>query len=557
MGASDPGLADPLSRLAFEYDAIVVGSGYGGAIAAARLAEAGAKVCVLERGREWRPGDFPTDEVAVAAAFPAPFSPPGPIAPHGQPANDLDVVVGCGLGGTSLINAGISLRPESLVFEQPEWPRAIREAWQSGDLDDHYARAEAMLGAQKSELLFSMEKVKAHKRVVTGRGITHATMPLNVTRANKTDHGLERRACTSCGDCVAGCNVGAKNTLATNYLPFAKKRGAKMFTGTEVRRIEPDPDGRGWIVEIMVATQGSTPVSRPMRTLRSKIVVLGAGSMGSTEILLRARAGGLPLSKRLGDRFSANADILGFSYNGRTRTNVLGYGSTITGERDGWPVGTTISSYGDYRTSANIEERFLLLEGAVPTALVPFIARAVGAYAMLDLLAFDAEQRRRIVRDLEPGSVPGPDGALNHSMLYLACGHDSGTGRLVLSDVAGRVSVSWPGASKERCFARITEEMEAHTRDQGGYFLPNPRSALIGGRRQMTVHPLGGCPMADDVDGGVVDHRGRVFHPNGGFHAGLYIADGGIVPRSLGVTPLLTISALAERVAEGLVSNDL
>lgn len=544
-------LSDPSSALAYRYDAVIIGSGYGGAILAARLAEAGAKVCVLERGREWLPGDFPTDETSVAAAIRTPFSPLGLLDPNTQMANDIDVVVGCGLGGTSLINAGISLRPEGEVFEQPEWPAAIREDWRSGALATYFERAEAMLGAAHHPRLHELSKVKAHAKTVGARGVSHATLPLNVTREPHVRFGIERRPCTVCGDCVAGCNVGAKNTLTTNYLPLAKRHHARIFTGKEVKRIERDTSASGgYIVELADVTPKA--VSKQLRSVRASIVVLAAGSMGSTEILARSRSSRLRLSPRLGDRFSANADILGFSYNGIYKTDVIGYGD-IGAERDGWPVGNTISSYGDYRRGGPLEERFLLLEGAIPSALATFVARAVGAYSTLHPLAFSAEQRARIRRDLMPLAKPGPDGALNHSMLLLACGHDSGSGRLVLADPAGRVSVSWPGVGGERAFALITKEMEALAREHGGYFLPNPRSAIIGGRRQMTVHPLGGCPMGDDVDHGAVDHLGRVFDADGGIHDGLLVADGAVVPRSLGVTPLLTISALAERIADGVV----
>ena len=133
-------LASPHTQLAYHYDAVVVGSGYGAAISAARLAQAGFTVAVLERGREWVPGDFPSDETSVAKAVRSPLEPFGLFDGNVQLKNDLDVVVGNGLGGTSLINAGISLRPEAAVFEQPEWPTAIRKAWAEGKLAAYYDR---------------------------------------------------------------------------------------------------------------------------------------------------------------------------------------------------------------------------------------------------------------------------------------------------------------------------------------------------------------------------------------------------------------------------------
>jgi cholesterol oxidase len=523
-------LSSPIQRLAYRYDAVVIGSGYGASISAARLAQAGLSVCVLERGREWVPGEFPTDEPSVMAAIKTPLNPLGLIDPNTQLANDLDVVVGNGLGGTSLINAGISLRPENVVFEQPEWPAAIRRAWQDGSLSECFARAETVLGARTDPQTSALPKVRAHGRLVTARGVHHALNPLNVSSD-----------CTSCGDCVAGCNVGAKNNLAMTYLPLAKKDGATIFTEIEVRRLEATHEG-DWIVEFELV-RGPLASSKS-GSVRARTIVLGAGSLGSTEILMRSE---LPVSKTLGSRFSANADIMTMSYNGHVRTDVLG----ATGERD-WRVGPTIASHGDYRRGP-MEERFLLLEGAVPSALVALVSKAFGAYAMLAPGELTAEQRQRIQRDLLEG--PTRDGALNHSLLFLACGHDSGNGRLVLRDASERVIIEWPDVEKERAFHIITQEMESVTRDNGGSFIPNPRSTLLGGGRQMTVHPLGGCPMGEDVDTGVVDDMGRVWSKNGGAHLGLFVADGAIVPRSLGVTPLLTISALTERATAAMISD--
>jgi cholesterol oxidase len=539
-------LASPATQLAYRYDAVIVGSGYGAAIVAARLAQAGLSVAVLERGREWAPGEFPSDEASVVKAVRTPFEPLGLFDANVQPKNDLDVVVGCGLGGTSLINAGIALRPEDAVFEQPEWPASIQRAWREGKLAAYYDRAEEMLGAYADGSLAAMRKVALHEQLVAARGVSHGLMKLAVSRHAHERHGAKLSPCTHCGDCVAGCNVGAKNTLATNYLPLAKHHKAKIFTGLEVRTVAPAESGWELGFRFVDGEREGTVVGG--------IVVLGAGSMGSTEILLRSQRAGLPLGKMVGARFSGNADIMALSYAGRTRTDVLGYGATVAGVREGWPVGTTISSYGDFRRGPpkNLQERFLLLQGAIPTALATLVSRAFGAWGMVSA---DARQRALIQKDLLSLSGPDPDGALNHSMLFLACGHDSGSGRLVLDDDDERVHVAWKGVGDERCFAAMTDEMMALTEAHGGLFAPNPRSTLLGGSRQMTVHPLGGLPMGDDVDRGAVDHRGRVYDPEGKVHLGLYVADGSVIPRSLGVTPLLTISALAERIADGIVKS--
>ena len=538
-------LASPTSQLAYRYDVVVVGSGYGASITAARLARAGFSVAVLERGREWLPGEFPADEASLAAAVKSPLTPLGLIDANVQSRNDLDVVVGSGLGGTSLINAGIALRPEPAVFAEPEWPAAIRRAWESGELGRYFGRVEEMLGSHRDDGLLEMQKVKLHRELVASRGVPHGLMNLNVSRHAHERYGVKLAPCTHCGDCVSGCNVGAKNTLATNYLPLARHHGAKLFTGLEVRTVLPID--AGWEIAFRFAE------SDRAGTVCAGLVVLGAGSMGSTEILLRSQRAGLPLGKNVGKKFSANADLMAMSYAGQTRTDVLGYGAAPGGVREGWPVGTTISSYGDYRrgqarSGAGLQERFLPLQGAIPTALQALVARAFGAWGMLSA---DDRQRALIQKDLLDG--PGQDGALNHSMLFLACGHDSGTGELALEDDDDRVHVAWKGVAEERWIKAMTEEMMAVTEAHGGLFVPNPRSTLGGGARQMTVHPLGGLPMGDDPDTGAVDHLGRVFGEGDRVHLGLYVADGSIVPRSLGVTPLLTISALCERIADGMV----
>jgi cholesterol oxidase len=549
-------LADERSLLAFRYDVVIVGSGYGGSITAARLAAKGRSVCILERGREWAPGDFPTNELAVMQSLRTSANPLGLLDANVQVGNDLDVVVANGLGGTSLINAGIALRPESDVFEQPQWPRAIRDAWHDGSLSDYYARAEAMLAPVRHEPMAGLPKLRTHRDIVTARNVKWGVLPLAVTRDAHARHGVHQPACTHCGNCVAGCNVGAKNALTTNYLPHAKQRGARIFTGIEVTHIErsdaaPGDANANYTLHFTMHQPGVLSSSRH-GSVRAKTVVLSAGSMGSTEILLRSQTPSFRFSPRLGERFSANADILGFSYNGDARSDAIGYDAAIQGIREGWPVGTSLSSFGDFRGAKDLDERFLLIEGAVPAPLAKLAARAVGAWALAHVTQLSPQQRARTMTDLAPLAEPGPDGALNHSLLLLACGHDSGRGRLVLRKPEGRVEISWPGVEDERCFPTIQREMEAYARSHGGMFVPNPRSTVFGGARQMTVHPLGGAAMGDTADDGAVDDEGCVFAADGGRHVGLYVADGAIVPRSVGVTPLLTISALSERIAERL-----
>ena len=149
----------------------------------------------------------------------------------------------------------------------------------------------------------------------------------------------------------------------------------------------------------------------------------------------------------------------------------------------------------------------------------------------------------RLARDAVSLEYPGPKGALAHTMILLACGHDSSGGRYIWDD--NRVYVRWPGVTEEPSIRAIHEEMRAYAARLGGVFVENPRSAMT--KTMQATHPLGGAPMGEDVQRGTVDHRGAVFSLSGGFHEGLFVVDAAMIPRSLAAPPLLTITALAER----------
>ena len=480
---------------------MVVGSGYGGAILAARLAGPGRSVCVLERGREWRPGDFPTTAIRAAEATRSVLNPLGLIDAHTNPSASLDVVVGCGVGGTSLLNAAIALRPEPLVLQRPEWPSAIRSEASSGALAAYYARAEAVLQPGSGPNTLSAVKVAQHKQGVAARGKQHALLHLNIAQtARPSAAGVRQPACTSCGDCCSGCNLGAKNSLDFNYLPLARGRGAQTFAGFEVKKIEKLPSGR-W----KVSYEQHKPGLNKHASIEANVVVLSAGTLGTAGILLRSQAAGLPLARAIGSRFSANGDVMGLSYNGPLRTDIIGLGLHPRS-----PRGPALASFGDYR-SGDLLDRFLLIEGTIPTPLVGTVGKALALFAEARLLGhFDKDAKARMKRDLL-GRV-GEDGALNHSLIYFACGHDTASGKLALGGLGGEsVVVHWPGIAQERFIGVINAEMAAHAKVHGGHYVPDPRSSKIGGDRIVTTHPLGGCPMGDTPDSGTVDDRGRVY----------------------------------------------
>jgi cholesterol oxidase len=538
-------LSSAANQLRDTYDVVVIGSGYGGAVMAARLAP-GRRLAVLERGKEWMPTDFPANATNLLGEFRKNATPLGLF--DYRIGSTLDVLTGNGLGGTSLINANVVIAPDRDIFSR--WPQAIQNDYASGAMGTFEARVQQMLAADAVTESDALRKHWFHHSTTLARSrqgvsVKNTSLPLAVNlrryQQQTNAQGVWQAPCSQCGDCVTGCRVGAKNTLDVNYLPLARSNGAEIFTRMEVEWVERLSDGR-WRVHYL---------SRPdaVTTVRGQIiagsVVLAAGALGSTQILLRSQAQGLALPAALGTRFSGNGDVLGFGYNNAVQTNIMGFG-TGTPPRDAPRVGPTITNSADYRNNAAVANRYLIEEGAIPSSLLdtlrlglPLVAGTMPEFAATQRIARDVAARHS-------------DGALNHSMLYLGIGHDSASGQVVL-DAQGNAKVVWPNLMQEPFIARVRAEMQAHAQSYGGKFVDSPRSSPIFGGAMTTVHPLGGCPMGERADSGVVNADGQVFNPNGGaqaLYAGLRVVDGAIAPTSLGVNPLLTIAALAERAAE-------
>ena len=557
-------LASPLETLKEHYHVVVIGSGYGAAIAASRLARAGRQVCVLERGREFQPGEYPnrsTEAVGEMQAHtpevPQVGSRTGLYDLHIHP--DINVFVGCGLGGTSLVNANVALRAEPRVFNDPRWPRELRnpkpvdqslEIDHTTPLEESYARAEEMLKPNPyPQDGPELPKLRALEESAWHLGQKFYRPPINVnfTLEGPNHVGVEQHKCVNCGDCVTGCNYAAKNTLIMNFLPDAVNHGAEIFTEVSVRWLERKDNQ--WVVQCELLGVGREKFKAPNFAVTADLVVLGAGTLGSTEILLRSAQHGLSLSNRLGERFTGNGDVLGFGYNTAQVINGVGWGHHKPGEIP--PVGPCITGIIDMRHQAVLTDGMVAEEGSPPGALGVFLPGAFAAAAAVagtvepvagtELIE---ERERELLTDFK-----GPyRGAVNHSQTYLVMTHDNGAGRMSL-DAKGNLALSWPGVGSQPIFEKVNARLKQATEALGGVFVHNPLWNKLLHKNLTTVHPLGGCVMADDAGGGVVNHKGQVFSgtEGTGVYDNLYVADGSVIPTPLGVNPLLTISAVAER----------
>jgi cholesterol oxidase len=544
-------ISNPGGQLKDEYKTVVVGSGYGGSIVAARLAEKGHSVALFERGKEWLPGDFPDTFRELAGNFRSTSKPLALVDYY--LCEDIDVLKGNGLGGTSLINLNVAYRPDREYFEDPRWPKTYRDLAASGDLWKYYERAESMLRPNhhpRWDQLTKVKRIKQRYDELEDAAFGPVNITVNFELEDETNHaGVKQYRCIDCGDCFPGCNVGAKNTLAMNYLPYAKAKGAEIYTQIEVRHVAKRADG-GFEV---VYRHNSDEKCGEDRRLVAHNVVLAAGAVGSTEILLRSGAEGLVLSPRLGEGFSGNGDYLGVAYNNDVRCDVMGYGNHPDSKRAQVKPGPTIVASIQYDRSRPFAERITVEDFAVvPSALVDTFRHTLPGLAALTGKDTDhglKDKAHELARIGQDQLAWNPNGALNHSMVYLVMAVDDAKGRIFLNE-KGRVNVDWDSVHKDPIFTKIENELKEHARVLGGTWVHLERPNLFGANNLITAHPLGGCGLGEDAGGGVVDPDGQVFDGGGGIHRGLFVVDGAIVPAPIAVNPFLTISALAERIAE-------
>jgi cholesterol oxidase len=532
------------------YTVLVVGSGYGGAIAASRLARAGQQVCVLERGREFQGGEFPDTEAEALAEMQAEL-------PGGHTGSrtglydfyvnpDVNVFVGCGLGGTSLINGNVAVRPEPRVFDDPRWPQPLRE--DMGALELGYQRAEEMLRPVPYPARYpALAKLLALEQSAAHLGRECSRPPITVNFTECINHaGVPQHACMLCGDCISGCNYNAKNTVALNYLPDACNFGAEIYTQVSVRRLERK-DGR-WLAHYQTLETGRERFDGPLRTVSADIVVLAAGTLGSTEILLRSKAAGLPLSDQVGQHFSGNGDVLGYSFDCAEEIRGVGYGHRDP--RDMEAVGPCVTGMIDMRQQPNLDQGIVIQEMVTPGALAGLLpdALAMAGAALGKVAGEGLGEALAMESEIESLSVGPYESAANNTQAYLVTTHEGGSGSMRLE--GDRLRVEWPHVGDQPIFQRVNGLLADATSALGGRYLINPVWSTIFHKDLITVHPLGGCVMADHAAQGVVNHKGQAFSGSTGnaVHEGLYVCDGSIMPRSLGAGPLLTISALSERV---------
>ncbi|MDP2710727.1 MAG: GMC family oxidoreductase [Solirubrobacteraceae bacterium] len=567
-----------MSTSAEHFDAVVVGSGFGGSVTAYRLTEAGHSVCLLERGKAFPPNSFPRSPLGMKSQF---WDPSAGL--HGMfnlwAFENIDAICASGLGGGSLIYANVLLRKDEEWFVREE---AGKGSWKDGyeywpvtraDLDPHYDRVEQMMNVQKYPLdqppYDATLKTLAYRDAARNLGLDWDLVNLAVTFANDGEpprvgepiredrpniHGATRLTCKLTGECDLGCNHGSKNTLDYTYITAAWHAGAEVRTRHEVRSFAPR-EGGGYRIDYVVhdpEAEGHETDTKalPRHTVTCDRLILSAGTLGTTFLLLRNRAAFPMISRALGTRFGGNGDLLTFARQCRT---------------DG-PDGTRVvnvmdSAHAPVITSAirvpdaldGGEGRGFYLEDAGQPEFVSWMLQLVDApraakslLPKLPKLASDFIRQRDTDVGEEIASFIGDCAESAGFLPLLGMGRDVPEGTMSLRN--GGLAVDWKkDGSSKAYFDRVRGVSKAVAEELGGVFLDNPIWWLS---RVVTVHALGGAPMGRDDREGVVDPWGRVYN-----YPGLHIADGSVMPGPVGPNPSLTIAGLADRFADAILED--
>ncbi len=508
-----------------ELDFVVVGSGFGGSVSALRLAEKGYRVLVVEKGRRFRPEDFPRSNWDVRRwlwmpriGFRGPFK--MTFFRH------LTALSGVGVGGGSLVYANTLPTPKDAFFAAPSWSHLAD--WRA-ELAPHYETALRMLGATENPHLGPADD--AIRAIGRELGREDGFQPVRVAvyfgQPGETvpdpyfgGEGPPRTGCNLCGGCMIGCRHGAKNTLDRNYLWLAERRGARVEPDSEVTWVRPRAGG-GYEVEVR---QGRSWWRRRRVTLVTRNVVFAGGVLGTVPLLLKLRADpdGLPrLSPRVGDRVRTNSEAL--------------FGVTTLRKDLDVSRGIAITSILHTDAHSHLEPvRYPAGSGFFRLLMAPLVS---GESAPVRFLRTFAAFARRPLRFLRAYAVRDFARA---TVILLFMRTLEGTLRLRLA-TGGRLATALAGGPAPTAnmpeVPDLARRMERQIDGVAGTLVTE---TLIG--TPTTAHILGGACMGASAEEGVVDARHRVFG-----YEGLYVVDGSAVSANPGVNPSLTITALAER----------
>jgi cholesterol oxidase len=526
----------------FDYDWIVVGSGFGGSVSALRLSEKGYSVNVLECGKRFRDEDFPKSTWDLRRYFWAPR-----VGLRGifrlTTFKDVSVVSGCGVGGGSLGYANTLYVPPSDFFRDAQWGEL--EDWESV-LAPHYAEAQRMLGVVVHDNDDPADQLLREFGEQLGVGDTYRKTPVGVFlgEPGKTvpdpyfdGEGPERTGCMQCGRCMVGCPHGAKNTLVKNYLWLAERRGAEVSADRTVTEIRPLGAADGSDGYAVASERSGLRSGRDRRTITARGVIVAAGPLGTNKLLQRCRLGGaLPrISSRLGELVRTNSEMI------LAVTVPEDYPDDLTKR-----VAITSSIYPDPHThietvtygkagnSMSMLYTLMVGDGTRVTRPLKLLAQIVRHPGRFAKVLFPKNWSRRTIILLVMQT-------LDNAIALRPTLKRSGDVRLQTEQDPERPMPTFIPVANE-----AAEWLAKRT---GGIAQSSTTEALM--NIPTTAHILGGAVIGSGPEDGVVDSRQRVFG-----YENLLVCDGAAVPANVGVNPSLTIAALAEHAMSEIPAKD-
>ena len=519
----------------FDFDWLVIGSGFGGSVSALRLSEKGHRVGVLECGRRFADHELPSSTADLKRYFWRPF-----LGMKGifrlTTFRDVSVVSGCGVGGGSLGYANTLYVPPKKFFEDSQW--AEMNDWESA-LAPHYVEAQRMLGVVQTPTDDPADQLLRELGEELGVGDTYKKTPVGVFFGGPDGAGVTvpdpffggegpaRTGCRECGRCMVGCPHGSKNTLVKNYLYLAEKRGARVMAERTVIDIRPLGDGSGKDGYEVESVRSGAWLRKERQVQRARGVVVSAGPLGTNKLLQRCRLNGSlgRISSRLGELVRTNSESI----------------LTVTVPED-YPddlikrVAITSSIYPDpnthietvtYGDDGDSMHRFYTLltgDGTRVTRPLKWLVQALLHPRRLAQVLFPKHYSRRTIIILVMQTLDnaialrpkqGPFGSLG-----LKTEQDPEKPNPTFIPVANQAA-EW--------FAKRTGGIAQSSTTEALFNIPT------------TAHILGGAVIAPDPSSGVLDARQRVYG-----YENLLVCDGSAIPANVGVNPSLTITALAE-----------
>ena len=524
----------------FDFDFIVIGSGFGGSVSALRLREKGYRVAVVEMGRRWAPLSFPRSGWSIHRWFWRPK-----LGLRGffnmRFFRHATIFHGCAVGGGSITYAGTLLSPPVKVWDSGSW--AGLADWKA-EMPHHYQAASRMLGVTENRIFGPADRLLKKTGEASGSGQTFYHTSVGIFEASDgapakqtfsdpffDGAGPPRTTCVACGGCMMGCRYGAKNTLDLNYLYLAESGGAVVFPETQVVDVKPLAGTSDGSAGYQVSTVQSTAwVRRAPKKLTSRGVVFSASSLGTMELLFQLKeSGSLPgISACLGKHVRTNSESI--------------IGARMPGAVEDLSQGIAIGS-GIYIDEHTHIEAVRYPKGA----------------DLLGLLTTFLTDGRPGPQRIGLWFKNGISSVLRHPIKTLRLLWPFGWARestilLCMQALEGHIEMRW-----ERPWFWPFRKMLVSRGDKVQTYIPKANEfarkfAEVSGGTAMsmlpeilfdvpgTAHCIGGCVIARSPDHGVVDDHHRVFG-----YRNMYICDGSVLAANLGVNPSLTITALAER----------